>query len=150
MIFLSLSPETMQMITKLTVATLLGMLIGFERERRGKPAGLRTYTLVTLGSALFTILSLHGAAVAHANAYDPSRIASQVVVGIGFIGAGLIFFKEDSIYGLTTAAGLWASAAVGMTVGFGFYAVAIYAAVVVLLILWLFRYLDSRISKTHH
>ena len=145
-----MDPVTTQMIVRLTVATLLGALIGFERERRGKPAGLRTYTLVTLGSALFTVISLSGAGIAHANAYDPSRIASQVVVGIGFIGAGLIFFKEDSIYGLTTAAGLWASAAIGMAVGFGLYAIAIFAAIVTLLVLWLFRFLDSRISKLHH
>src|SRR3989344_583622 len=119
-------PVTIKIIGQLTLSTVLGMLIGIERQRRGKPAGLRTYTLVALGSTLFTAISLNGGLSGiGAGGYDPSRLASQVVVGIGFIGAGMIFLKEDSVFGLTTAAGLWATAAVGMAIGFSLYAVAI-------------------------
>jgi len=141
---------TNQIIIQLALATLLGMLIGFERERRGKQAGLRTFTLVTLGSALFTILSASGFPGGDFKGYDPSRIASQIVVGIGFLGGGLIFLKEDYVYGLTTAAGLWAAAAVGMAVGFRMYAVAVFATLLVLLVLWLFKFLDRRIAKLPH
>src|SRR3989338_9393092 len=98
-----INPADLTMIGQLLLATLLGMLIGFERERRGKQAGLRTFTLVTLGSALFTILSTGGFPGGDMyRALDPSRIASQIVVGIGFLGGGLIFLTEDYVYGLTT------------------------------------------------
>ena len=140
----------MLMLFQLSLSVVLGMFIGFEREKNGKPAGLRTYTLVTLGSTIFTILSVHGAGDASAlTAFDPSRVASQIVVGVGFIGGGLIFLKENAVYGLTTAAGLWAAAAIGMAVGFGQYAVSIYGTFLVLLILWLFRYVDNRIGPHH-
>ncbi|OGF74507.1 hypothetical protein A3J56_01040 [Candidatus Giovannonibacteria bacterium RIFCSPHIGHO2_02_FULL_46_20] len=141
------SPETIGMFFQLLLATLLGMTLGFERQRRGKPAGLRTYTLVCLGSALFTILSSHVPAQ-NSVALDPSRIASQVVVGIGFIGAGIIFLKEDSVFGLTTAAGLWVAAAIGMAVGFQMYPIAIGATVISFLVLWLFTFVDNRISRS--
>ena len=140
--------ESMQMIYQLTLAAVLGMLIGFEREYRGKPAGLRTYMLVTLGATLFTIMSyasLSGDLGRYS--FDPSRIASQVVVGIGFIGGGLIFLKGERMEGLTTAAGLWAAAAIGMAVGFGFYAVAVYSTLLVLFVLWALRVLEDHI---HH
>src|SRR3989344_7044505 len=107
--------EALQMIYRLTLAVILGMSIGFEREYRRKAAGLRTYTLVALGAALFTILSFQAFPGVP---FDPSRIASQVVVGIGFIGAGIIFLRGDRIEGLTTAAGLWVTAAIGMAIGF--------------------------------
>lgn len=139
-------PETIEMFFQLALAAVLGMVLGFERQRRGKPAGLRTYTLVCLGSALFTILSSHVPMQSGA-LFDPSRIASQVVVGIGFIGAGIIFLKEDSVFGLTTAAGLWVAAAIGMAVGFQMYAIAIFATIVSFLVLWLFTFVDNRISR---
>lgn len=139
------TPETLQMIYKITLAVFLGMAIGFEREHRRKAAGLRTYALVTLGAALFTIMS--SASLLGMPSFDPSRIASQVVVGIGFIGAGIIFLRGDRIEGLTTAAGLWATAAIGMAVGFGFYAVAIYATILALLILWFLRLIEPHIPK---
>ena len=139
------SVENLEMIYRLTLAAILGMAIGLEREHRGKPAGLRTYTLVALGAALFTLMSYQSFS---AGAFDPSRIASQVVVGIGFLGAGLIFLKGDQVQGLTTAAGLWVAAAIGMAVGFGFYAVAIYATLLALLILWVFRKFEGRIPKS--
>lgn len=148
---LPISPDSLYMMGQLTLAVVLGMFIGIERESHGKPAGLRTYTLVTLGSTIFTILSAHGGAdVSIHAAFDPSRVASQIVVGVGFIGGGLIFLKENSVYGLTTAAGLWAAAAIGMAVGFAQYTVAVYGTVLVLLVLWLFRYVDSRIGGVKH
>ena len=109
------------------LAAVLGMVIGFERERMDKPAGLRTYALVSLGSALFTILSATGFKHFEGSVgYDPSRIASQIVVGIGFLGAGIIFFTKAKVRGLTTAAAVWVSAAIGMAVGLEFYSVAVF------------------------
>lgn len=140
-----LDPQTLQMIYQLTIAAFLGMLVGFEREYHGKPAGLRTYMLVTVGAALFTIMSV-GSSVG-APYFDPSRIASQVVVGIGFIGGGLILVRGSHVEGLTTAAGLWATAAIGMATGFGFYAIAIYTTALVLFVLWVLRFLENYI---HH
>lgn len=138
-------PDTLQMVYRLTLAAVLGMLVGFEREYHGKPAGLRTYMLVTVGAALFTIMSVQSS---FGTAYfDPSRIASQVVVGIGFIGGGLILVRGSRIEGLTTAAGLWATAAVGMATGFGFYVIAIYTTALVLFVLWVLRFLENYI---HH
>lgn len=140
-----LTPETSEMIYKLTLAVLLGMAVGFEREHRRKAAGLRTYALVALGAALFTIMSVTSSL--GAPYFDPSRIASQVVVGIGFIGAGIIFLRGNRVEGLTTAAGLWATAAIGMAAGFGFYAIAIYATILVLLVLWFLRHIEPLIPK---
>ncbi len=98
------------------LAMVLGSLIGLQRERWGKPAGPRTHALVTAGAALFTILSLNAFGAA-----ESARVASNIVVGIGFLGAGLIFHKDDKVQGLTTAAGFWAASAVGMAIGTGYY-----------------------------
>ncbi|MDP3935087.1 MAG: MgtC/SapB family protein [Candidatus Giovannonibacteria bacterium] len=145
-----LDQQTIIMIGNLSLAAVLGMAIGFEREHRRKPAGLRTYTLVALGAALFTVISI---AVYHifpsisgVSGYDYHLVAN-IVVGIGFIGGGLIFMRGGHMEGLTTAAGLWATAAVGMAAGFGLYAVAIYAAILVLFILWAMRSLENVIHK---
>jgi len=117
------------------LAGVLGMAIGAEREHRHKSAGLRTYTLVSIGSALFTILSIYGfSADGGKIAYDPSRIASQIVVGIGFIGAGMVILRENKIEGLTTAAGIWTTASIGMAVSLGFYLIAIFTTALILLV----------------
>ncbi|KKT57175.1 MAG: Mg2+ transporter-C (MgtC) family protein [Parcubacteria group bacterium GW2011_GWC1_45_13] len=139
-----LTPEIIWMIKQLTLAAVLGMAIGFEREHRRKPAGLRTYTLVAIGAALFTILS---SASVLGTAFDPARIAANIVVGIGFIGGGLIFMKGEHMEGLTTAAGLWATAAIGMAAGFGLYAIAVYATILTLLVLWALRSLENKIHQ---
>lgn len=125
---------TFETILKVVLAATLGMIIGAEREHRHKSAGLRTYTLVALGSALFTVLSVYGFVGENHVAFDPSRIASQIVVGIGFIGAGMIILRENKVEGLTTAAGIWTTAAIGMAVGLGFYLVAIFVTVLILTI----------------
>jgi putative Mg2+ transporter-C (MgtC) family protein len=119
-----------QLFLQLVLATVLGGLIGLERERDNHPAGLRTYALVSLGSAAFTILSRFGF-----NDGDPSRIASQIVVGIGFLGAGIILHKANNVIGLTTAAGVWVAAAVGMAVGVGNYLFAFMIAIITFIVL---------------
>lgn len=124
---------------QLVLAAVLGSILGLQRERWGKPAGPRTYALVTAGSTLFTILSLHGF-----GPNDPAKIAANIVVGIGFLGAGLIFQRENHIDNLTTAAGLWMSAAVGVAVGADYYILAILATTLMLV---LFMADDSRFRK---
>ena len=145
-----LDQQTITMIWNLSLAAVLGMAIGFEREHRRKPAGLRTYTLVALGAALFTVISIAVynifPSISGVSGYDYHLVAN-IVVGIGFIGGGLIFMRGGHMEGLTTAAGLWATAAVGMAAGFGLYAIAVYAAILVLFILWAMRSLENVIHK---
>ena len=109
---------TTEFIIRILVATALGAVIGLDREYRTKAAGFRTHVLVALGSALFMIISVHGFDDLPKDQMtlrmDPARIAAQVVTGIGFIGAGTIIFQKNVVKGLTTAAGLWVTAAVGM------------------------------------
>ncbi len=128
-------------VIRIVVAALLGGLLGLERTIAGKVAGIRTYALVSLGSALFISVSeLVVSQAGGAMAVDPLRVASQVVVGIGFLGAGLIVFQESRVSGLTTAAGLWVAAAIGVTTGFGFYLLACVATLLTLAVftvLWL-------------
>lgn len=143
-----MNPFNIQIIFQVLLAMFLGMAIGIEREHRKKSAGLRTYTLVSLGAAIFTILSVGGFQnFLSISSYDPSRIASQVVIGIGFIGAGLIFLKNNQVQGLTTAAGIWVTSAIGMAVGLKFYFLAIFATAVVLSVFWLLRVIEARIPK---
>ena len=120
-------------LVRLLVAAALGAGIGLEREIHGHPAGMRTHLLVALGSSLFTVLSIHGFGSGDPRLTDPSRVAAQVVSGIGFLGAGAILKEGASIRGLTTAASLWAAAAVGMAAGVGDHLVALGATVIVLL-----------------
>ncbi len=113
-------------ILRLGGALLIGFLIGLEREISRKPAGLRTHMLVSLASSLFTILSLSSAF--GDGAADPTRIASQIVIGIGFVGAGVIISSGGEVKGVTTAASLWITAAMGMAMGLGEYLLATVAA----------------------
>ena len=125
---------TGQFIFSIFIAAMLGGIIGFEREYRSKEAGFRTHFLVGLGSGLFMILSVHGFDEflgMPGIQRDPSRLAAQVVGGIGFIGAGCIIFQKNAVKGLTTAAGLWVTSAIGMTAGRGMYAVAAAATLMV-------------------
>ncbi|MCF7835644.1 MAG: MgtC/SapB family protein [Candidatus Marinimicrobia bacterium] len=135
------------MMFQILLAAVLGMFIGFEREKMGKPAGLRTYTLVSMGSALFTLMSINGFVnFSGSMGFDPSRIASQIVVGIGFLGAGIIFFTKTEVRGLTTAAAVWVSAAIGMSVGLGFYYIAIFSTVLTVFVLWVVRVLEAKLG----
>jgi len=108
------------LILRLVIAGLMGALIGFERESRAKEAGIRTHFIVALGSALFMIISQY----AFSGRFDAARVAAQVVSGIGFLGAGVIIFQKNVVRGVTTAAGLWVVAAIGLACGAGMYAVA--------------------------
>jgi putative Mg2+ transporter-C (MgtC) family protein len=136
---------------RLALAAALGSIIGLEREFREREAGLRTHLLVSLGSALFTIVSAFGFhdVLTHdpqvVVRLDPSRIAAQIVSGIGFLGAGAIIRQGLSIRGLTTAATLWVVAAIGMAAGAGFYSVAIITTVVALVALWPLRFVAYRL-----
>lgn len=112
----------LELILRLVIAGLLGGLIGYEREIRAKGAGIRTHFLVALASALFMLVSQYG--FADSERYDAARVAAQVVSGIGFIGAGIIIFQKNSVRGLTTAAGLWVTSAIGLSIGCGLYALA--------------------------
>jgi len=125
---------------RLTVGLVLGALIGFERELHRQPAGFRTHSLVSLGAALFTVVSAFGFT---GDLVDPTRIAAQIVSGIGFIGAGTILQYRGHIRGLTTAASLWAVAAVGTAAGAGLYVVAIIGTVLILVVLSLLDWVEN-------
>ena len=132
---------------RLLIAAVLGAAIGLEREIHDHPAGMRTHLLVALGSALFTVMSIFGfvGVVAGQGAVDPSRIAAQIVTGIGFLGAGAILKYGTSIRGLTTAASLWATAAIGVAVGTGAYVLSGIATAIVLISLWPLNWVIDRI-----
>ncbi len=117
-----MSPQV-EVLWRLLLAVFLGAAVGFQREKAGKPAGLRTHALICLGSALFTLVSLFGFGVG----VDPSRVAAGVVTGIGFLGAGVILrgLRGNGIVGLTTAASIWTTAAIGLAAGTGMYLVAL-------------------------
>jgi putative Mg2+ transporter-C (MgtC) family protein len=129
---------------QLGVSVLLGSIIGVEREYRSKAAGFRTIALITLGSCLFTVLSYK---MGTANSHD--RIAANIITGIGFIGAGVIFKDGFSVSGLTTASSIWVAAAIGMTVGMGEYFIAVTASVLAIVVLALFETIQDKIESIH-
>ena len=130
---LAFTPED---LIKILVAVVIGGIIGFERELHSKAAGLRTITLITVGAAMFTVLS--------SKFTDPatSRVAANIVTGVGFLGAGAILFAEGKIKGLTTASSVWVAAALGMAVGLGQYILGVATALLVVIVLDLFTRLD--------
>ena len=138
---------SIQIVFRLILAGILGGMVGFERERREKAAGFKTHILVCIGSCLIMLTSMHmfdiykGIAV-----LDPARIAAQVVTGVGFLGAGTIIRFRASVRGLTTAASLWAIAAIGLAVGSGFYLAAIVTSIIILLSLLLLGKVQAKIS----
>ena len=143
---------TWEFILRIFVAALLGGAIGLEREYRAKEAGLRTHFLVALGSAVFMIVSAYGFdgfMNTPEHRWDVSRVAAQVVSGIGFIGAGTIIFhkSENVVRGLTTAAGLWVTAAIGLACGGGMYVLSIASTVLVLVGLEAFNFVLRKIDK---
>lgn len=135
-----------ELSARIVIAAALGAIIGAEREIHGHPAGIRTHMLVSLGSAIFTILSIYGFGQdADPSRVDPTRIAAQIVSGIGFLGAGAILKDGIVIRGLTTAASLWATSAVGLAAGAGEYIIAVVAGAVILVSLWPINALAERL-----
>jgi putative Mg2+ transporter-C (MgtC) family protein len=122
-----------EIVLRLLLATALGAILGYQRERAKKPAGLRTHILISLGAALFTVISIYG----FSNNVDPSRVAAGVVAGIGFLGAGVVFraMRGDIPMGLTSAASIWVTAAIGMAAGVGLYLISAVVAVIAVLVL---------------
>lgn len=137
--------NALDVLVRLLVALVLGGVIGFERERQERAAGLRTVTMVSLGSCLFTLLSIgafHGA-----TNIDPSRVAAQVVTGIGFLCAGTIFLRKDLVRGLTTAATIWATAAIGMAAATAQFFAASFTTLLILVVLMVLKPIERRLFK---
>lgn len=123
----------LELLLRLVIACILGLVIGFERKNRNKIAGVRTHAIVAFGAALMMIVSKYGFEDLNGS-YDASRIAAQIVSGVGFLGAGIIFVKDrNSVSGLTTAAGIWATAGVGMCIGAGLYFISVSSAFLLLI-----------------
>ena len=132
-------------LLNILLAVVLGFAIGYERKLRYKEAGIRTHTIVCVGSALIMVVSKYG--FSDIQEYDASRVAAQIVSGIGFLGAGIIIYRKHEIHGLTTAAGVWATAGVGMAAGAGMYVVATGAAVVIIGVQCIFH-IKCRLFRT--
>ncbi len=139
--------DNIEIIIRLGAAALAGGVIGLERELHGKEAGIRTHCLVALGSALIMLVSIEIYNLYHTSAgVDPSRIAAQVVTGVGFLGAGTIIRSGKSIVGLTTAAGLWTASGVGLACGLGYFRAAVITCVITLVILVFFAKLGKKLG----
>lgn len=142
---------TLDIIIKLFIALSLGMIIGLERIWAHKTAGMRTYALVSMGSALFVIIS--NEMVEYYSGFsgmNPLMIVSQIVVGVGFIGAGLIFTKGTKLVGLTSATGLWVAAGIGMASGLGLFNIAIIATILTLFIFVVLWFVEKSIKKSKY
>ncbi|GAC1667126.1 MAG: hypothetical protein PVS3B2_05480 [Candidatus Dormibacteraceae bacterium] len=129
---------------RLVVALVLGLLLGTEREVRGHPAGIKTMGLIAIGACMFTALGL---LPAFGRNEDPTRIAAQIVTGVGFLGAGAILRQGDNVHGLTTAASIWVAASVGMAVGFGYYWIATFTTILVIAMLVALRPIEERFIR---
>ena len=134
----------LELTVRLVAALLLGAVIGWERELQRMPAGFRTHALVSLGAAIFTVISAHALT---GEGSDPTRIAAQIVSGIGFLGGGAILHHGGTVRGLTTAASLWAVAGVGMAAGAGLYVLAAMSALLVIIGLEVFQRLEHVIKR---
>lgn len=142
-------PDNQELAIRVLTALLCGGIIGLDREVRSHSAGVRTHALAAEGAALFTVAGILIASEAHKIGYagaDPTRVASTVVQGIGFLSAGVIFGSAARVKGLTTAAGLWATAAVGVACGGGFYFLAFFATIATVVVLSLFKSVEERVS----
>ena len=138
-----------QELLRVVVAAALGGAVGLERELREREAGFRTHLLVSVGSALFTLVSAYGFSEFASNSIDPTRIAAQIVTGVGFLGAGAIIRQGFSVRGLTTAATLWVVAAIGMASGAGYYSAAVITTALVLFSLWPLRIVAFRVMTRY-
>lgn len=146
-------PSNQELALRVMLALLCGGVIGLDRELRSRAAGMRTHALAAEGAALFTLAGILIASEARQNGFvgsDPSRLASTVAQGIGFLAAGVIFGSAARIRGLTTAAGLWATAAIGVLCGAGFFFLAIFSTVATVIILTVFKSLENRVVDRVH
>src|SRR3989338_6084767 len=144
---MELSSSDLEIFIRLGAATIFGGLIGFERELHGKVAGFRTHSLVSLGSALIMIVSIHIFTLYQGIVpIDPGRIAAQVVTGIGFLGAGTIIRSKTGVRGLTTAAGLWTASGIGLACGLGYFRAAFVGTIIALFVLVAFAWIGRRIG----
>lgn len=137
--------EELQHLISVLAAVVLGFAIGYERKLRFKEAGIRTHTIVCAGSALIMVVSKYG--FGDSAEADASRVAAQIVSGIGFLGAGIIIYRKHEIHGLTTAAGVWATSGVGMAAGAGLYIVAAGATVILIAVQCLFH-MNCKLFRT--
>lgn len=137
--------DEMKYVLPIFISVILGFLIGFERKTRSKEAGVRTHTVVCFGSALMMVVSKYGFKGMDA---DVSRIASQIVSGIGFLGAGMIVYRKNAVHGLTTAAGVWATAGIGMACGAGLYTTAVAGTVILIAVQYLLH-IDCKLFTTN-
>lgn len=145
---MSIEVNTVNSIFKLCLSMLLGALVGYERKRKGQAAGVRTFSLIAMGASLAMILSIYvPQEYLGLKNGDPGRIAAQVITGIGFLGAGAIIQMKGSIRGLTTAAGIWMVATIGMAVGVGMYVISVIATALILFILVELERLEQQVSK---
>lgn len=153
-----LAPEELTILVRITAALAIGAMIGFERTFHGRPAGFRTHALVCVASALLMLVTVYQDVwMTHvpteAIRTDPTRMAQGIMTGIGFLGAGVIFKEGLSVRGLTTAASIWITAAIGILLGIGFYLPAVLATLITVATLSIFRWIESRIpshSYAHH
>lgn len=134
----------LELAGRMALGLVLGAVIGLERELHRQPAGFRTHSLVAVGAAIFTIISAYGFV---GSAVDPTRIAAQIVSGIGFIGAGTILQHRGNIRGLTTAASLWSVAAIGMAAGAGMVTIAVVGTVLILVVLFLLDRIEAFVRR---
>src|SRR6058998_3877001 len=129
------------------VSTVLGTLVGWERQLGRKPAGLRTHTLVCLGSTMFVLVTRHAVLDMAGGSFDPTRIIHGVITGVGFLGAGSILRTEGYVHGLTTAASVWMVAAIGVAVGVHAYPLALVGTVLALIVLEVFRWVERFMTR---
>lgn len=134
----------LEVLLRLLLAVVIGFAIGFERKMRFKEAGIRTHTIVSIGSCLYMLISIYAF-----DGADKARVAAQIVSGIGFLGAGMIFYHKEMIHGLTTAAGIWATAAIGMACGAGWYIVSIIATILIIAIQCI-MHMNFKVFHSHH
>lgn len=139
--------SNIELLVRLVAALVFGGLIGAQRVMAHKKAGMRTYALVSMGSALFVLVSQLVALEYPGAAVDVTRIASQIIVGVGFLGGGLIIFKGSNLTGLTTAAGLWVAAGVGMATGFGYYLLGLVASLLTLFIFTILWNVEQEVKE---
>ena len=138
-----------EILVRLLLAFIIGGVIGIERERSNKVAGFRTHILVSIGSCVATITSLQLFLQYHGIInLDPARLSAQVLSGIGFLGAGTILKTSNGVVGLTTAAGVWSTACIGIAIGYGYYFIGIVSWIILLLVLYILKFIDSSLKKT--